>query len=275
MAKKVKKSTKPKKKTSSKSKKSSGDSSKLPSIVVVALGLAFFGYKFLTRETMEDDSTQQIQTVDKERNNQSTTSRGDINTAPAQKVPTDSPFDENGNLKNPEKTEVKEEKVVEVPEKFIDPLKKEQKEKIDKFQANISAEFKLPEDLTYANLDLDNGIEAIQGTGRGQIKKFSVLARKGVANPKQVAGYLNESDNGLSLGGVKFNSASAQKMTAPSSSGIKEVVIIPTNQAGVKAALLTRSDNQGSYVFIMDASTSFYESNEGFLDEMLSSFRSK
>lgn len=272
MAKKVKKTTKTKKRTTSKRTKSSN---KLSTLLVVMLGLGIFGYKYLTKEANDGTNSPQIQTRSTSPKKQLSQDDGEIKSTPEKKVPTDSPFDENGNLKNPIKEEKPIQEVAKVPKKYIDPLKKEQKEKLEKFQADISAEFKLPEELSYVNLDLDNGIEAIQGTGRGQIKKFSVLARKGVANVKQVAGYLNESDNGLALGGVKFTSSGAQKLSAPSSSGIKEVVVLSTNKAGVKAAILTRADNQGTYVFIMDANTSFYESNEGFLDEMLSSFKSK
>lgn len=158
----------------------------------------------------------------------------------------------------------------------IEERKREQEELTRKFQNTLQAKIYLPKNLYYHELDLDEGVAGIRGTGTGDIKDFTVLATAKRVNDQQIAGFLNEQDSGVPASkGVRFKTKPTMKVKAPPGKGVAEIKVFESNNPNVKAAYMKRRDGKGSYLFIIKGQSGFFDKNEGFLDNMMNSFQAQ
>lgn len=145
------------------------------------------------------------------------------------------------------------------------------------FKSLAQIKMKLPKNLSFTPLDVDDGIAALRGTGTGAIKDMTILASKKRADAQKVIAYLNAGDSGVPVaknGGFKLNNQI--KIQAPSGSGIRNITVLDNrNDPGLKAAFVTRTDGQGNYLFLIKADSSFFNSNEGFLEQILGSMKTQ
>lgn len=194
------------------------------------------------------------------------------------KLNKDSPYSENGGL-TPEQLAEREKKLIKFKSNPIIKtnleLKREKQSILRKeFKSLIKAEFEMPENLDYVTMDLDQEVAGVFGSGQGQIKTFTALAKKGNITQDMVLEFLNDSTSGLPFSGrAQFYKKPIMKINNPPGTGIKEVLVYESSSPAYKAAFLKRQDNLGSYVFILEADPTLYNSNEGYLDRLLQSFK--
>lgn len=175
------------------------------------------------------------------------------------------------------KTEVKE---VEEPIDNFKELVKRQNLLKREFLSSVKANIELPDDMNYTNIDADEGIGIIYGRSKVGDREFAMLATTKKVNMKLATQYLNENPEMLPLlKDLKITkNLKTKSIKAPRGSGLKSVSYTKLGQKDGKTVygvLTTRSDNRGSYMFLMKADKNFYENNEGYLDKMLSSLKAK
>lgn len=167
--------------------------------------------------------------------------------------------------------------------KVIEPLPdekliEEQKRLLSKFKSEIKLDIKLPENMIFEALDVEDEIEVIYGQGVGIDREMAVLASRAKASPETIINFLNEAKDSIPMlkeGGFK-KSGSIQSVTPPKETGLKSVTLIPGHEKSgkrVMAAYLVREDNQGSYLFLMEANPSYFENNDGTFEEILNSIK--
>ncbi len=176
-------------------------------------------------------------------------------------------------VKTPEETAPKD--IVPPP---VDPIISQQQELLKNFKQQIFLDINLPSDMKYDQLDLDEGVAAMQGTSPN--KKMVILAARRTATPQTIASYLQDQKNKIPvLQNHDFKiSGDIKIVPAPKGSGISKITVIPGGEKNgqmIYAAHIERSDKKGSYVFVMEASPSYFDSREGDLDNMLDSLKIK
>ncbi|GAB4417682.1 MAG: hypothetical protein OHK0056_26730 [Bacteriovoracaceae bacterium] len=165
-------------------------------------------------------------------------------------------------------------------ESEVEKFQKEQELiKID-FQRKIMAKINLPGHMKYNVLDLEEGVEGIHGISPRGEEELSVLAAAKSVKVEEVVDYLEKSTSAFpQLRNGDFNKNSPTfKIAPPPGKGISNITIINGKKYGnqeVYAALVERSDKKGTYLFVMKASSKFFNENEGFLDKMLADFEAK
>ncbi len=152
-----------------------------------------------------------------------------------------------------------------------------QKELIGNFQDETKTKIKLPENLNYIKLDLEQGITGIYGSDRKGKRQFSMMATRKPLSVNQLVQYLDSESGSLPhvrKGDFKLKSPT-RNVPPPPGRGIASVQVISgasDKDRQVFAALVKRTDSKGSYLFIMKESKTFFKNNEGFLDALLNSF---
>jgi hypothetical protein len=196
-----------------------------------------------------------------------------------QEISTDSIFDSSGQLKNAPVHKYKR-RIEKVTEKKGIPLnienrKKQQKQLLKRFSSLLSIKANYPEDLHYRQLDLDDKITGIMGTGGGQIKTLTILATRMTVSTTQVADFLSEENNGVpSVRNLKFSRKALREVSSSSHSGLGKVTILRSiNSKSIYAALVPRKDRQGTYLFILESNPDFFDNNEGYVDKLFSSLK--
>jgi hypothetical protein len=201
-------------------------------------------------------------------------------------IPKNSRYAQSGNI-NPKSLEKGQDQQLLAKKKtpgVIDEFQKARKRQLalnlkrtNDFKSLAQIKMKLPKNLSFMPLDVDDGIAALRGTGTGAIKDMTILASKKRVDTQQVVTYLNAGDTGVPVaknGGFKLNTQI--KIKAPSGSGIRNITVIDNRiDPGLKAAFVTRSDGQGNYLFLIKADSSFFNSNEGFLEQILGSMKTQ
>lgn len=166
----------------------------------------------------------------------------------------------------------------EVAPVVVDPVVKEQKDKLENFKNLLRLEFELPPGMHYVELDLENGVAALQATSPG--RKILIMGATRTASPELIASYLREQKSSIPML-MKHDfkiSGELQNVAPPKGSGIAKITVIPGGTIEgnpVYAAYLERSDKKGSYVFLLEANTSQYTQYEGMFDQMLESLKTK
>jgi len=150
----------------------------------------------------------------------------------------------------------------------------------DEFQNTIKANINLPENLKYTQLDLEEGIGGLYGTDATGQNEFAMLGTEKPATLDQIVDYLNNAQGALPQvrNGDFPSQPVVRKVTPPSGKGISSIQIIQGKKSKDKmifAAIVERSDRKGTYVFVMKAPNSFFDTNEGMLDSMLDSLQVK
>ena len=197
---------------------------------------------------------------------------------PSQKpaLNSNSPYTEDGELKDPQKAPKQKIVINKAPPAKTDFQKvREQQQKLKaEVQTKLKANFDMPENLNYTEMDLEEGVAGVHGVGKGDLKSYTALGTNLKINDDMVTDYLNDSSNALPFAGkVKFQKKPVKQMMAPGHTGIGKVKIFESNNSGTKAALLERRDGKGSYMIIMEANSGYFNSNEGYLEKMLDNFK--
>ncbi len=240
----------------------------LIALAIFAGGIAYYLSQNETKNDSTDLNTKSIRLVGKAK-------------APLSiKNNKDSPYNQDGELalENMTESEKKTIKFKANPVLKTELEKKKEKQKIirQEFKNLIKADFEMPENLDYVNMDLDEGIAGVFGTGRGDILGFTALAKEGSISTKMAVGYLNDSSSGLPFSGkVQFSEKAIMKINNPPGTNIREVLVYESSNPSFKAALLKRSDNKGTYLMILEADPLLYSNNEGYLDKLLLNFKAK
>jgi hypothetical protein len=235
-------------------------------IIILLIGAAAGAYYFFSNEdSKEPEAPPQVQRLRKQ---------------PIEKpvLNPNSPYTADGELKDKGLAPKKKIITTKTPPVKTDFQKaKERQEKIkNEFKSKLKAEFDMPENLEYTEMDLEEGVAGIFGVGRGDLKSYTALGTNRKINDDIVTDYLNDSGNALPFGGkVKFRKKPIKQMTAPGHTGIGRVKVFESNNPGTKAALLERRDGKGSYMIIMEANSGYFNNNEGYLEKMLDNFKAK
>lgn len=266
------KSTKKKNKVSKESPKNQG----LPVVILLVVGaVGYFAYNKIN-ENAQNDGIEESQPANVKK-------KRSVEPEEVQ-YPDSSPYSATGELKEakeetPDNSDEKPtdvEVVVDEITSKVEERKREQESLRNNFKSLIQADVDLPKNLHYAELDLDEGIAGIRGTGTGDIKDFSILGTKKKVTPQMATAFLNEANSGVPTAkGVRFKGKSKVKVKAPAGKGISNIEIIDSSNPNVKAALVTRSDGKGTYLFVLRGQSGFFNNNEGFLDNMLKNFQAK
>jgi hypothetical protein len=175
--------------------------------------------------------------------------------------------------------EVKVTEVKEPINHFKESIKRQEVIK-NTFLNNVKADIELPEDMDYLNIDADEGIGVIYGKSKVGDREFAMLATRKRVNMNLETKYLRENSDMLHLlRNLKISTKlSTKNIKAPRGSGLKSVSYTKLGQTGGKtvySVLTSRSDNRGSYMFLMKADESFYKDNDGYLNKLLSSLKAK
>lgn len=165
-------------------------------------------------------------------------------------------------------------------EKSLQESRAQQEALRNEFLQEIHAEVNLPDNLKYTELDLEEGIGGIYGVDGSGKNEFAMIGSEKKATVEQIVDYLNTSQGALPhvRNGDFSTKPVVKKIPAPSGKGISSIQVIQgkkSNDRMLYAAVIERSDKKGIYVFVMKAPTSFFETNEGFLDSMLDSLQVK
>lgn len=151
----------------------------------------------------------------------------------------------------------------------------QQKTLQSEFLKEIKLQMKLPDNMHFEKLDLDDFTTGIYGVSNLEQKQFAIIAANKTASTSEIVGYLNELRNSIPILGnrqITINESDIQKLDAPSDSGLEKFTIIPAGQVGTTelyAAYVERKDKKGSYLFIMSAPAAVFHQNEGALDDLM------
>lgn len=151
----------------------------------------------------------------------------------------------------------------------------QQKTLQSEFLKEIKLQMKLPDNMHFEKLDLDDFTTGIYGVSNLEQKQFAIIAANKTASTSEIVGYLNELRNSIPILGnrqITINESDIQKLDAPSDSGLEKFTIIPAGQVGTSelyAAYVERKDKKGSYLFIMSAPAAVFHQNEGALDDLM------
>ncbi|PIP93359.1 MAG: hypothetical protein COW00_20315 [Bdellovibrio sp. CG12_big_fil_rev_8_21_14_0_65_39_13] len=233
---------------------------------LLLIGLA--GYIYLSNHHLEDqtnDNGEQAQAIDSQ--NQ------EVETNEVKEVYAPLP---EGKVELAKKLEANSS---EIQSAIVDSVTEQELLKTD-FQKTIKANVKLPENLKYTQLDLEDGIGGLYGTDASGQNEFAMLGTEKSATLDQIVDYLNNSQGALPQvrNGDFPNRPVIRKITPPSGRGISSIQVIQGKKSSDRmlyAAIVERSDRKGTYVFVMKAPTSFFDTNEGMLDSMLESLQVK
>lgn len=151
----------------------------------------------------------------------------------------------------------------------------QQKTLQEEFLKLIKLEMKLPDNMHFEKMDLDDFATGIYGVSSIEQKQFAIIAANKTATTNEVVGYLNELKNSLPMLGNRpfvISEDEIQKIEAPGDSGLNQFIILPAGQVGTSelyAAYVERKDKKGSYLFLMSAPAAVFHQNEGALDDLM------
>lgn len=154
-----------------------------------------------------------------------------------------------------------------------------QKSLVKDFKDKVKVEMDLPLNMEFIPMDMEDDVAGIYGMTVSGDKEFAMLATPRNVSVSQVVDYLKDATGALPL--LKSHRLQPEKMQtlpAPASTGLKNLKIIPSKDANGKsafAALAERKDGQGTYLFIMEAPTGYFDANEEGLEQMLKSIKTK
>ena len=168
-----------------------------------------------------------------------------------------------------------------VPEKAVSneeikqQVAEEQKTLQSEFLKQIKLQMKLPDNMHFEKMDLDDFATGVYGVSTLEQKQFAIIAANKSATTNEVVGYLNELKDSIPMLGnrtLTINEGDIKKIDAPSDSGLGTFTIIPAGQVGTSelyAAYVERKDKKGSYLFLMSAPAAVFHQNEGALDDLM------
>ena len=185
-----------------------------------------------------------------------------------------------------EKTPISLESTTDLPPKSSQPVRiektlfskerEQQKKLLREVQILMRMKIKLFEDLHYNPLDLEEGMAGVYGSDLLKKREFSVMGIEKRVDIKQVLTYLNGEGHKIlpHVEAGDFNSRAMRRVPVPEGKQLSSIQVLEgKTRKGrqVFAALVQRSDYQGSYLFIMKESPDFFNNNEGLLDRLLNS----
>lgn len=135
-------------------------------------------------------------------------------------------------------------------------------------------------DMSFFNLDLDDGIAGIYGTNLSGDRDFVALATERRVSAREAVAYLDEY-KGLFpfLKRSSFDLSKTFTVEAPDGSGLDDLQIIPSETKSGKnkvyAALVARKDKKGTYLFMLDAPEAYFDNNEAGLEVMLKNLKAR
>lgn len=168
-----------------------------------------------------------------------------------------------------------------VPEKAVSneeikqQVAEEQQTLQSEFLKQIKLQMKLPDNMHFEKMDLDDFATGVYGVSTLEQKQFAIIAANKSATTNEVVGYLNELKDSIPMLGnrtLTINEGDIKKIDAPSDSGLATFTIIPAGQVRTSelyAAYVERKDKKGSYLFLMSAPAAVFHQNEGALDDLM------
>lgn len=148
-----------------------------------------------------------------------------------------------------------------------------------RFKKKVKIHIDLPPHLDYIELDMEDSVAAIYGSNSASEQEFAMLATDKKVNVEDVMQYLKDSADALPL--IKSHTFQPDKMAtvkAPESTGLGNLKIIPSSESdgkGAFAAIAERKDGKGTYLFLMEAPSPYFDQNEEGLELMLKSIKTK
>ncbi len=166
------------------------------------------------------------------------------------------------------------------PGAHLSPRERQQEKLLHEFKLKIRLDFQVPRQLGYAELDLDDQVAVLFGreASGGKERDIALLAIAKIPTVPEIISFLNEHKALLPLMMNRSFGADAKVLSFPVSrqSGLTNLRVIPgpvVSDYKIYAALAERIDKRGAYLFMLRAPASYYEKNDGELDNMLASLR--
>lgn len=161
----------------------------------------------------------------------------------------------------------------------VDPIKQASLLAQQAFENTSHVDIAFPEELTYMNLDLDDGIAGIQGFNTQLQVNISILAKEGNYTPDQLPAFMQ--DYGAYIPG--YNTAYTDKLSkqeperppAQSGSGLNSPYVWSIHDGGktIIVAMVQRSDGKGTYLAVLNGPSSYFDNNEDRYDAIYSQIR--
>lgn len=160
-----------------------------------------------------------------------------------------------------------------------DPIKAASEAAQNGFKTETHLALTLPDELTYRNLDLDEGIAGLSGYNTQLQVNISLLAKAGNYGPKDLPGFLQ--DYGAYIPGYntsytdRLSKDEPDRPSAQPNSGLNSPYVwsIQDGKNTVTVALVQRQDGQGTYLAVLSGPTSYFDSNEDRYDSIYSKIR--
>ncbi len=155
----------------------------------------------------------------------------------------------------------------------------EQIKLVNGFKKKIHLEMGLPVTLNYIELDLDDNVAVLLGTGNNGKKNFGVLATAQKVSLDQALSFLKNNTQAFDfVANHRFLPEKAISVKAPESTGLKDLTIVPSTPykgQGMYVALSPRKDGKGTYMFMMEAPSYEFVQNEEGLEKMLGTVKTQ
>ncbi len=143
------------------------------------------------------------------------------------------------------------------------------------FRKKTHLNLELPQGFTYLDFELDEDVIALSGKSFNRTQNVAVLASTLKGSTLDVLRYVaSNSDTFPYMKGYILSPGQSQTILAPSSSNLKDLTIIPSNEKNGRrlfTAITERKDGKGTYVFMMEAPRRIFYDNEEGLEKMLQS----
>lgn len=158
------------------------------------------------------------------------------------------------------------------------PVVEASKAAVASFEQNARMSVRLPEDLNFVPLDLEESMASIYGSNPHTNIAMAVVAAPMDATPSQAAQYVAENLGTFpnTRGHSIRNWSAPQNLSVSPQSGLKSATLLSTqmeNGEALHLVLLNRSDGKGTYFFLASGKGGYFSDNEDRFDEALRSFK--
>ncbi len=158
------------------------------------------------------------------------------------------------------------------------PVVEASKAAVASFEQNARMSVRLPEDLNFVPLDLEESMASIYGSNPHTNVAMAVVAAPMDATPSQAAQYVAQNLGTFpnTRGHSIRNWSAPQSLLVSPESGLKRATLLSTQMENGEAlylVLLNRSDGRGTYFFLASGKDGYFSDNEDRFDEALRSFK--
>ncbi len=150
----------------------------------------------------------------------------------------------------------------------------------NEFQSEARLKLSIHPNYNLQKIDLDDNVMSVYGSSLDGKQKLAVMAAKGNFTIEQIEAFINENKQALKFSNNKVFVAYDKPQVFPGldGSGISKVTVFRGTEVEgriLNAAYIQRSDNQGSYLLLLESENSYVDNVEGEIDSMYSSLKAE